>query len=69
MSEEIIINKDGKDVVAKGKELEYLLEWQTEAHLTYEALQLQVEQTETAKESALAKLAKLGLTPEEIAAL
>jgi hypothetical protein len=69
MTDDIYINKNGENVLAKGKELEYLLEWQSEAHASYEALINGAELKQQARESALAKLSALGLTDDEIASL
>jgi hypothetical protein len=50
---------------AKGTDLDYLLAWQAEIA----GQQAELDARLAARESALAKLAALGLTEEEIAAL
>lgn len=69
MADEIYINKNGENSLAKGKELENILEWQSEAHTSYEALINEAELKEQARQSALVKLSALGLSDDEIAAL
>ena len=69
MTEKIYIGIDGKKQEAKGEVLEQILkdqaEWATEQSLT------EAEQTkkQSDRDSAMAKLKKLGLTDDEIDAL
>jgi len=69
MSEKIYYGEDSKRIEAKGTKLEEILLTQAEAQereKLFEAEQLKKEQD---KDSATAKLKKLGLTDDEIAAL
>jgi regulator of protease activity HflC (stomatin/prohibitin superfamily) len=69
VSEKIYIGIDEKRIEAKGEVLEQILKDRAE----YEAQQRLIEAETTAKaqakESAMAKLRKLGLTDDEIAGL
>jgi regulator of protease activity HflC (stomatin/prohibitin superfamily) len=69
MSDKIYVNINGKRQEAKGEVLEQILKDQAD----YEAQQRLIEAETTAKaqakESAMAKLRKLGLTDDEIAGL
>jgi hypothetical protein len=69
MSEKIYIGIDDKRVEAKGEVLDEILKTRAD----WEAEQRLIEAEQTAKaearESAMAKLKKLGLTDDEIAAL
>ena len=69
MSEKIYYGEDGKRVEAKGEKLEYILSWQ--ADIEAEQKRIEAEQTAKAeaKASAMAKLAALGLSDEEIQAI
>jgi hypothetical protein len=69
MSEKIFIQNGTKVVEAKGDDLAYLLAWQAEIIETNAIMYQEQLAKETARQSALAKLAALGLTEEEIAAL
>jgi DNA-binding NarL/FixJ family response regulator len=69
MTEKIYIQIGDEKFEAKGKDLEYILETQAQAQQDSANLDLQREAKLAARESALAKLAALGLTEEEIAAL
>ena len=69
MSEKIYIYKEGKKQEAKGKELEYILSWQKEVEDNQRLIEAEQQAKEEAKASAMAKLATLGLTDEEISAL
>jgi hypothetical protein len=73
MTEKIYVGIDGKRVELKGKELEAFLEQQAkdQAQWAAEASRIEAETTAKAqaKESAMAKLRKLGLTDDEIAGL
>lgn len=65
MSETIYVQINDEVLEATGQVLEQILKDRAEAELQEEARQAKL----AARESALAKLAKLGLTEEEIAAL
>jgi hypothetical protein len=69
MSDKIYIGIDNKRIEAKGEVLEQILKDQAEA--AEQARLIEAEQTAKAeaRESAMAKLKKLGLTDDEIAAL
>jgi CCR4-NOT transcriptional regulation complex NOT5 subunit len=69
MTDKIYIGIDDKRIEAKGEQLEYIL--QTQAELQEQARLIEAEQTkkDADRESAMAKLKKLGLTDDEIAAL
>jgi hypothetical protein len=68
-TEKIYIGIDNKRIEAKGEQLEYIL--QTQAEMQEQARLIEAETTAKAqaKESAMAKLRKLGLTDDEIAGL
>ena len=66
---EIYISKNGETFLAEGDELDYVISWQKEAKQSQLDLELQIKTTAESRASALAKLAALGLTEEEIAAL
>jgi hypothetical protein len=73
MTEKIYVGINGKRVELKGKELEAFLE-QREKDQAEQQEQARLLEAETAakaeaRESAMAKLKKLGLTDDEIAAL
>lgn len=65
MTEKIYISIDNERIEATGKILEQILKDRAEAELQEAAMQAKA----TARQSALAKLAALGLTEEEIGAL
>jgi regulator of protease activity HflC (stomatin/prohibitin superfamily) len=69
MTDKIYIGIDDKRIEAKGEVLEQILKYQAE----YEAQQRLIEAEQTAKAeakaSAMAKLAALGLSDEEIQAI
>jgi hypothetical protein len=65
MTEKLYVHIDGERIEATGKVLEQILIDQAESKLQEEARQAKI----AARQSALAKLAALGLTEEEIAAL
>jgi hypothetical protein len=69
MSDKIFIQIEQEVIEATGQNLEYIQSWQSE----FPASSFVTEETLLAKEearaSALSKLAALGLTKEEIAAL
>ena len=69
MSEKIYVNKNGKRVEAKEKDLEYLKQWQIEMQEEERLIEAEQTKKDADRESAMAKLKKLGLTDDEIAAL
>jgi hypothetical protein len=69
MSNLIYVGIDGEQIEAKGEVLNALLEAQSEAQKIYDDFEKQIMEKQALRESALAKLAALGLTEEEIGAL
>lgn len=69
MSDKIYIGIDGKRIEAKGEQLDYLLSMQADAQADVSRIEAEQLAKEAARKSAMDKLAKLGLTEEEIAAL
>jgi hypothetical protein len=69
MSEKIYIQVNGEKLEATGEELALILQYQAEAQAEKLVIEAELEAKEAARTSALAKLAALGLTEEEIAAL
>ena len=69
MSEKIYYGEDGKRIEAKGAKLEEILQMQTESQETQRLIEAETTAKAQAKESAMAKLRKLGLTDDEIAGL
>ena len=69
MLNKIISVQNGKEVVLSGAKLTTFLAEQEVIAAEFEALKAQQDAKAAARESALAKLAELGLTAEEIAAL
>ena len=69
MSDKIYVQVNDKKVEAKGKVLENLLQAQTDAQEAKRLIEAEQQAKEEAKASAMAKLATLGLTDEEISAL
>jgi hypothetical protein len=65
----IYIQIDDKKIEAKGEQLEYLLQTQAEAAAAASRIEAEQLAKAEARESAMAKLKKLGLTDDEIAAL
>ena len=65
MSEKIYIGINDKKVEAKGEQLEYILQAQAEAQEAQRLLEAEIEAKEQLKQSAIAKLAAIGLTEEE----
>jgi len=68
-TEKIFIGIDNERVELKGSELETFVAERAEMQAETEARQVEADAKAAARESALAKLADLGLTAEEIAAL
>jgi hypothetical protein len=69
MSDKIYIQIDSEKLEATGVLLDQILEAQREATSIKDELDAQAQVKAAARQSALAKLAALGLTEEEIAAL
>jgi DNA-binding NarL/FixJ family response regulator len=69
MTEKVYIQIDNEITEAKGKDLEAILEIQSEIQQKLASEESEKEAKASARESALAKLAKLGLTQAEIDAL
>jgi hypothetical protein len=69
MSEKIYIGIDDKRIEAKGEVLEQILKDQAEAAERERLIEAEQTKKEADRESAMAKLKKLGLTDDEIAAL
>ena len=69
MSEKIYIGIDNKRIEAKGEQLEYVLKTQAEMQEQQRLIEAETTAKAQAKESAMAKLRKLGLTDDEIAGL
>jgi DNA-binding NarL/FixJ family response regulator len=69
MSEKIYVQIDNEKIEATGEILDYVLESQLEAKKTEEDKLAEIQAKADSRTSALAKLAALGLTEEEIAAL
>jgi hypothetical protein len=69
MSDKIYIGIDDKRIEAKGEQLEYILQAQAESQEIQKLFEAETTAKAQAKESAMAKLRKLGLTDDEIAGL
>jgi hypothetical protein len=69
MTDKIYIGIDNKKIELKGKELEAFLEQQAKDQEAMRLFEAEQQAKEEAKASAMAKLATLGLTDEEISAL
>jgi hypothetical protein len=69
MTEKIYYGEDGKRLEAKGAKLEEILQMQAEALEAQRLIEAETTAKAQAKESAMAKLRKLGLTDDEIAGL
>jgi hypothetical protein len=69
MSETIYISENGNRRKATADETAYILETQEELQAQSAAQEQAKADAATARESAVAKLAKLGLTADEITAL
>ena len=65
----IYLQIDGKRIEAKGEALEQILKDQSEAQAQASRIEAEQKAKEEARQSAIAKLQKLGLTDDEIAAL
>ena len=69
MADKIYIGINNKRVEAKGEVLENLLQAQAEAQAEQSRIEAEQQAKEATKESALAKLAALGLTEDEAKAI
>jgi hypothetical protein len=69
MSDKIYIGIDDKRIEAKGEVLEQILKDRADAELEASRIEAEQQAKAEARESAMAKLKKLGLTDDEIAAL
>jgi hypothetical protein len=69
MSEKIYIGIDHKRIEAKGEVLEQILKDRAEALEAEKLFEAEQQKKEQDKESAMAKLKKLGLTDDEISSL
>jgi hypothetical protein len=69
MSEKIYYGDETGRHEAKGKQLEYILQTQAEAQEAKRLIEAETTAKEAARQSAMDKLKKLGLTDEEISAL
>ena len=69
MTDKVYIGIDNKKVEAKGEQLDYVLSWQAELQTEQSRIEAEQKAKEEARQSAMDKLKKLGLTDEEIAAL
>jgi hypothetical protein len=69
MSEKIYYGDETGRHEAKGKKLEEILQAQAEAQEAQRLIEAETTAKAEAKESAMAKLRKLGLTDDEIAGL
>ena len=69
MTNKIYIGIDEKKVEAKGEVLEQILKDQAEAAERKSRIEAETAKKQADRESAMAKLSKLGLTDDEIASL
>jgi hypothetical protein len=69
MTDKIYIQIGNEKIEAVGEQLDYILETQKQLQAESAKLKSDLENKILARQSALAKLAALGLTEEEIAAL
>jgi hypothetical protein len=69
MTDKIYVQENGKKREAKGQELDYILSWQAEMQQAQSLIEAEQQAKEALKESALAKLAALGLTEDEAKAI
>jgi hypothetical protein len=69
MSEKIYYGDENGRHEAKGKQLEYILQAQADAQEAQKLFEAEQTKKDADRESAMAKLKKLGLTDDEIAAL
>jgi hypothetical protein len=69
MSDKIYIQENGKVKEAKGEQLEYILKTQAESQEATILIEAENQAKKELKQSAIAKLAKLGLTEDEAKAV
>lgn len=69
MADKIYIGIDDKRIEAKGEVLEQILKDREEAAERQRLIEAEQQAKEAAKESAMAKLSKLGLTDKEVQAI
>ena len=69
MSEKIYITEGNKRIEAKGEVLEQILKDQADWEAEQKLFEAEQTKKDADRESAMAKLKKLGLTDDEIAAL
>lgn len=69
MPEKIYIGINNKKVEAKGEQLEYIKSWQSDILAEQKRIEAEQQAKEATKQSALAKLAALGLTEDEAKAI
>lgn len=65
MTEKVYVFQNGKKIEAKGKELDYILSWQAELQAEENKIKAEQQAKEELKQSAIAKLAAIGLTEDE----
>jgi hypothetical protein len=66
---DIYINIDGINILLEGDDKEYFETWKEEVETEKNRIEAEQTAKAEARESAMAKLKKLGLTDDEIAAL
>jgi hypothetical protein len=69
MTDKIFIGIDDKRIEAKGEVLEQILKDRAEHQAEKERIEAEIQAKEQLKQSAIAKLAKLGLTEDEAKAI
>jgi DNA-binding NarL/FixJ family response regulator len=69
MTDKIYIQVGNERIEAKDEQLAYILETQKDLQSELEKKESELSEKTTARQSALLKLKKLGLTEEEISAL
>ena len=69
MADKIYIQQDDKKIEAKGEQLDYIQNWQTEIEEAQRLIEAEQTKKDADRASAMAKLSKLGLTDDEIASL
>ena len=69
MSDKLYVTIDNKKIEAKGETLEQILKDQAEYAEQQRLIEAEQTKKDADRESAMAKLKKLGLTDDEIAAL
>ena len=69
MTDKIYIGLNDKKIEAKGAELETILKYRAEAEAEQKRVEAEQQAKEAARQSAIAKLSKLGLTEDEVQAI